>query len=153
MYNSIPIKPNSSLRIFLTLLPFLEIAGFIIVGKAIGVLMTLLLIIASSMLGISILRNPIMLANWRLQQQGRYDASVEQMLHLTGRMLAGFLLLIPGFITDIIGLLLLNHWVRSRWIAWVLAKNMVNIEPKKHGETQGNVIEGEFWTKDDRKNP
>ncbi len=46
----------SVLPLFVLLLPFIEIAGFIVVGKAIGVLATLGLVVASSLLGIVLLR-------------------------------------------------------------------------------------------------
>ena len=47
----------SLLPVIVLLMPILEIAGFIVVGKAIGLWPTLALIILTSMLGLIILRN------------------------------------------------------------------------------------------------
>jgi UPF0716 protein FxsA len=97
----------------LLLLAAVEITIFIIVGKAIGAGWTVLLVLATSVLGAWALRG-IGPRSWRTfredVQEGRPpgNAATEGLLALVG----GVLLLIPGFLTDVIGALLLIPLVR-----------------------------------------
>lgn len=102
------------LLIIVLALPLLEIAGFVIVGRAIGVFATLGVVLLASVLGILVLRAKGMALPFQLR------AAVERG-ELPGRSiadamlvaLAGGLLIIPGFVTDIVALLLLLPPVRS----------------------------------------
>jgi UPF0716 protein FxsA len=90
-------------------LPVMELAAFIAVAATIGVLPALALIAAGSFAGLMLLRhaggNHIARVRVALDE-GRFTA-----LQTDGRggtiLLAGILLLVPGFITDVLGLLLL----------------------------------------------
>lgn len=98
-------------------MPLLEIAGFVIVGKQIGVLATLALILLSTILGFTLLRRQGFNLLQKIKtetQAGRTPA--REMIDGTMLMFAGILLIIPGFITDIIGLLLFIPFVRA--IIW-----------------------------------
>jgi UPF0716 protein FxsA len=93
----------------LLMLPFLELAAFIAVAVAVGFGWALGLILASSLAGALILRhaggNHIARVRVALGQ-GSFTA-----LQADGSggliLLAGILLLIPGFITDVVGLAVL----------------------------------------------
>lgn len=102
------------LSLFVILMPILEIAGFIIVGKAIGLWPTLALVILGAFLGLMILRG-IGLGMFRKLSASRQSgtAPAEDIVHGVMLGLAGILLFLPGFITDIIGLLLLLPFVRK----------------------------------------
>ena len=94
--------------------PFLEIAGFIVVGRAIGVLPTLALLIASIALGVLILRGLGFAAVGRLRAEfdrGRNPG--ETLGHSALIALAALLLIVPGFLSDIVALLLLLPPVRT----------------------------------------
>ena len=110
--------------LFLLALPFIEIAGFVIVGSQIGVLATLALVIAAGVLGAVLLRVQGfgVMARVRRELDAGQDPSREL---ANGAMIlvAGILLLIPGFFTDIIGLLLFLPPVRS--LAWRFLKSRV----------------------------
>jgi UPF0716 protein FxsA len=91
------------------LLPLLELAAFIAVATQIGFLPALVLIAAGSLSGAMILRHAggSHIARVRIALgEGRFTA-----LQTDGSgtlvLLAGILLVIPGFITDVLGLLLL----------------------------------------------
>jgi UPF0716 protein FxsA len=96
------------LLILFVLVPIAEIYVIIQVGQAIGALWTVLLLIADSLIGARLL-------SW----QGRRAWAAFQAALAAGRMphrevmdggliiLGGALLLTPGFITDVLGLLLL----------------------------------------------
>ena len=102
------------LPLFLLALPFLEIAGFVIVGRQIGLLATLLLVIASAVLGMAILRRQGFQALSKLRQQNLpRDLPAETFFDTALVLLAGLLLLVPGFFTDLIAILLLVPFVRS----------------------------------------
>jgi UPF0716 protein FxsA len=102
---------------FLLALPFLEIAGFIVVGSKIGVLATLGLIILSIFVGVFLLR----LQGFGLLQKIREETEAgrtpkRELVHGVMLFFAALLLIIPGFLTDIIGLLLFIPAVRD--IGW-----------------------------------
>jgi UPF0716 protein FxsA len=102
------------------LLPFAEIAGFVIVGREIGVLPTLGLIVLSSVVGFTLLRIQGLGILGRIRQEmERGNVPGREMTHGVMIVLAGFLLMLPGFITDILGLLLFIPWIRDR--VWSLA--------------------------------
>lgn len=102
-----------SLLLFLAL-PFIEIAGFVIVGSEIGVLATLGLIILSAVLGFALLRRQgLSLLNQMKAETAAGRAPQREIIHGTLLIFAGILLIIPGFLTDIIGLLLFIPFVRD----------------------------------------
>ncbi|MCZ7481392.1 FxsA family protein [Rhizobium rhizogenes] len=103
----------SFLPIVILMMPILEIAGFIIVGKAIGLWLTLALVLFTSFLGLLILRLGGIGMVRNLQDAGRTGAQpADELVNGAMRVVAGILLIIPGFITDILGLLLLSTTVR-----------------------------------------
>jgi UPF0716 protein FxsA len=110
--------------LFLVALPFLEIAGFVIVGRQIGVLATLGLVIAAIVLGAILLRVQGfgVMSRIRNELEAGQDPSRELANGLM-ILLAGILLLIPGFVTDIIGLLLFLPPVRN--LAWRFLKGRI----------------------------
>ncbi len=98
----------SLLPIVVLLMPILEIAGFIVVGKALGVWLTLALILLTSFLGLVILRSGGLGMMRDLQNASRTGGEPAKAIVNGGmRVIAGILLFLPGFITDTIGLLLL----------------------------------------------
>jgi UPF0716 protein FxsA len=95
------------LPLALIALPLIEIAGFAFVGGLIGVLPTLALVIATTLLGAALLRVQGLGALGRIRrtlEEG--GAPGRELVHGLMIGLAGLLLVIPGFFTDILGLLL-----------------------------------------------
>ncbi|MDI7863042.1 membrane protein FxsA [Rhizobiaceae bacterium n13] len=116
-----PIVP-----LLILLLPFAEIAGFILVGQAIGVWATLGLVVLTSVIGAILLRvqgfgllNKIASESQRGRDPGR------ELVHGAMIVIAGLLLLIPGFITDIVGLLMFIPFVRE--LIWKLLRQRMVI--------------------------
>jgi len=105
------------IAIALVALPIAEIATFIVVGKAIGVLATLLLVVASAIGGLALLRGQgiaLLLRARRDAAAGLLPAEAAgEGLLLVG---AGVLLLIPGFLTDLAAFALLIPGLRRA--AW-----------------------------------
>jgi UPF0716 protein FxsA len=96
------------------LLPLAELAAIIAVGKTIGLLATLLLLLVFSLAGAWLARREG-LAAWRRFQFAMAEGRVPTREVADGAMvlLAGALLLVPGFLTDVLGLLLLLPGVRA----------------------------------------
>lgn len=115
----------SLIPLFLILLPLIEIAGFVVVGSQIGVLPTLGLIIASAIAGTMLLRFQGFGVMTRIR--GEIEAGRDpsrNLAHGVMILLAGILLLIPGFVSDIIGLLLFLPPIRD--LAWRLLSRRIN---------------------------
>jgi len=94
--------------------PALEIGLFIMAGKTIGALATISLIIVTGILGAYLAKQQGLGVLRKMQEQVRYgyppgEAIVEGVCVLFG----GLLLLSPGFITDIAGLLLILPFTRK----------------------------------------
>jgi UPF0716 protein FxsA len=117
---------RSVIALFILILPLLEIAGFVVVGSRIGALATVGLVIASGVLGSVLLRIQGMSALRRAQIEAQAGGAPDrEIVHGAMIMLAGLLLIIPGFITDIIGLLLFIPAVRD--IAWNAIRSRIII--------------------------
>jgi UPF0716 protein FxsA len=114
----------SYLPFLLLALPLLEIAGFIVVGRQIGALATIGLVVASSIAGSLLLRHQGfgVMARVRQEIEAGRDPS-RHLAHGVMVLLAAVLLIIPGFITDIFGLLLFLPPVRD--LAWRLFRNRI----------------------------
>lgn len=137
------------LKLLLILWPLFEIAGFILVGNLIGVFPTLLLIIASTGLGMILLRRQGLKS---LQQRSHGKAPVQDILGGPIVVLAGLLLLLPGFFSDILGLMILIPGVRQAMVAWLIKKGKIPQNPAAQNpepqQPSSRVIEGEFWRED-----
>ncbi|RDE08533.1 FxsA family protein [Pelagibacterium lacus] len=106
-------------------LPFVEIAGFIWVGSQIGILATLALIVLTAVLGVAIVRQQglgMVLDSRAMMARG--EVPQQKIAEMMMVAVAGFLLLLPGFLTDLVGLVLLVPPVRG-WIYRRLSANMV----------------------------
>jgi UPF0716 protein FxsA len=98
-------------------MPLAEIAGFVIVGKAIGLWATLSLVILSAVLGAVLLRIQGLSILRRIARESNSGAVPgKDVVHGAMVVIAAFMLLVPGFITDIFGLLLFIPGVRE--LAW-----------------------------------
>ncbi len=114
------------IAILVLALPLLEIAGFVLVGSEIGVLPTIGLVLLSAVAGSLLLR-------WQgFGALGRIRREIEagnppgrEVAHGLMIMFAGILLLIPGFITDIFGLLLFVPAVRE--LAWRYFRSRITV--------------------------
>ncbi|GLY10248.1 FxsA family protein [Pseudobacillus badius] len=98
------------------IVPALEISLLMLSGKAIGILPTFLLILATGFLGAYFAKKQGMNVVLKLRedlQNGRFigEAVMDGVCVLVG----GLLLLTPGFVTDISGFLLLLPYTR-RWL-------------------------------------
>ena len=136
-----------------------EIYVLVTVGQTIGGLSTVLLVIITAFIGSRLLKQQGWSTMAKAQQsiaEGRTPAL--EMFEGVVILVSGILLLTPGFITDILGLLGLMPWSRSYFINHFLEKNAERVFSKKNSvfinkgknsETKktnkDETIEGEFW--------
>ncbi|HLI10176.1 MAG TPA: FxsA family protein [Alphaproteobacteria bacterium] len=121
-------------------LPFVEIAVFIKVGSLIGAGPVIALTLASMLAGSALMRHQGLatLARARITI-ARNEPPLDELLDGLCILLAGALLIIPGFVTDALGLLLfvpaIRRGVRKR--LWRLLK-------LREQRIHGTVIETEY---------
>ncbi|NML75505.1 membrane protein FxsA [Rhizobium sp. S-51] len=122
----------------LLLLPLAEIATFVFVGKYIGVLATLALIILSGVVGLLLLRIQGAGVLRRLQTESRNEKGSAREITRGAMIVVGaFLLLIPGFLTDILGILLFIPFVRE--FVWSLVRPHVTFAGASHFSYRTNT--------------
>lgn len=120
------MRPISFLPLILFGLPILEITVFILVGREIGVLPTLALVILSGIVGLSLLRNQGL--DILRQIQAELDAGRmpgEALFHGALVVAAGLLLILPGFVSDILGIALFLPPVRAA--IWRMLRRRVEV--------------------------
>lgn len=154
------------MRAFLLLFlifPVLELYVFFKVSSSIGFFAALLLIFAGSALGVLVLRVAGLATALRARESlQRGELPAEDMFHGLMMALGGGLLLIPGFISDVLGLVMLLPFVR-RILARALRKRaeaqamrqrafaedpLNGAGPQGRTPRQPNVIEGEYEHRD-----
>jgi len=103
--------------------PIVEIALFIQVGGAIGLWPTLAIVVLTAVIGTSLMRAQGLMTLGRLQNAlatGQNPA--DPMAQGAMILVAGVLLLTPGFFTDTVGFLLLVPAIRVALIRWLSAR-------------------------------
>lgn len=112
--------------LFILFLPLAEIAGFVVVGRMIGVLPVLGLVLAGGVIGLFLLRLQGADALRKLTAESRAGRDAgRSLVHAALIVVAAFLLIVPGFISDIFGLLLFVPFVRD--FVWSIAKPRVTV--------------------------
>ena len=121
----------------LLVLPAAELATFVLVASLIGWFRAAVLFIVTSVLGVLLLRH----SGRRDFERLRSAVAQEGLrgLHLetpgAGTMLGGILLVLPGFITDLLGGILLLGPTR-RWLAGTLTRRAEAIQRRRRDEQQ-----------------
>lgn len=131
----------------LLLWPLIEIALFVVIGGAIGLWLTLLVVIGTGILGILILQGLGLRNAERLRSEmGRMRDPLGAAGDGALRAMAAVLLILPGFLTDALGAFLLLPPVRRLIIAQlarrVTVASMRSDQPARRSD--GIVIDGEF---------
>ncbi|MHB2267397.1 FxsA family protein [Aliihoeflea sp. PC F10.4] len=112
--------------ILILAMPVIEIAVLIAVGSEIGVLATLGLLFASAILGIVLVRIQGFSTVQRIRAElDRGGSPGRDLVHGMMILVAGILLIIPGFVSDAIGLLLFLPPVRD--FGWRFLKGRIQV--------------------------
>jgi UPF0716 protein FxsA len=138
-------------------LPFLEIAGFVWLGGKLGVFLTLIWVIGAMLAGLALLRHTGLQAVSRLRAalaEGKEPG--HSIIDAACFAAAAILLIIPGFVSDALALILLLPATRH----WLLRRTAAHFETRVYRNT--GTIPGQFTVvpendsdpeQDDRKPP
>ncbi len=141
--------------------PLIEIALFIQVGGAIGLLPTLGVVVLTAILGTWLVRTQGIMAMGNLRRSfSELNDPTEPLAHGAMILLAGALLLTPGFFTDAVGFALLMPPVRRA--AFEYLRNRVHVQrfdmgshgqPPQPEPNDPDVIDGDFEEVEPSKKP
>ena len=140
-----------AIALALLAIPLTEVALFIVVGGAIGLWPTVGLVVATAIAGTALIRlqGLAVLAQAR-DKMDRGEPPVGDMFHAMGLVIAGVLLLTPGFLTDTLGFILLVPPVRTAIGRFLWAR--FGAEGRRAGP-RDDVIDGEFSRVDPAPEP
>ena len=124
---------------FILLIPFLEIFTFILFGDFFGFFPVIFFIIISGVLGLTLIKS-----NFDLN---KLEDLVKEPNEWVYKKIAGILLLIPGFVTDFLGLVMLIKTLRSFVWRLIISKSMYQERNKKKDE---DIIEVEYKDLDEK---
>ena len=131
--------------------PVTELYLLIQVGGVIGALPTIGLVLLTAAVGVSLLRQQGMATLARARE--RIDAGTlpaAELLEGVALLVAGALLLTPGFVTDTIGVLLLIPASRRALVRALIDRGVIHVAGRPGARpASGNTIEGEFERRDD----
>lgn len=140
---------NKTMPVFALLLawPLIEIGLFVTLGAALGLWLTLLVVIGTGILGVVLLQRQGLRSAERLRaEMGRMRDPLAVAGDGALRALAAMLLILPGFLTDALGAILLLPPVRAALIAALARRvsvaSMRSDQPARRSD--GIVIDGEF---------
>ena len=120
---------------FILLIPILEILVFVLFGDILGFFPVIFLIFLTFLIGIILLRS-----NINLKDIQRLIQEPNEWLY---QKIAGILLLIPGFITDFLGLVMLVKSFRGYVWKLIIKKKSKNDYSQTNAKTD-NIIEAEY---------
>lgn len=141
------------LFLLLLLVPVAEIYLLIQVGGAIGAIPTIALVVFTAVLGTLLLRHQGLAVLQRVQRltaQGEMPTAA--MLEGGVVLLSGLLLLLPGFFTDVLGLLGLVPPLRHALVAAVLRRGLPRRPPPGPAPRPRRgpaTLEGQYTREDD----
>lgn len=148
------------LLLSLFLLPIIELLVLIEVGSEVGALVTIALVFLTALIGLSLIRQQgamTMLQARSKLQEGQLPA--KELVHTVMLGIAGVFLLFPGFISDVVGGLLLVPFVRNIMLSTIFLKLFSGVLSRKttfssrhfsntdftsQGQSREDIIEGEF---------
>lgn len=163
------------LFLLFAVMPIIEISVLVQVGTALGTLPTIGLVLLTAALGASLVRSQGLSTLMQVQSklaQGQVPGT--QIVEAMMLAVAGVLLVTPGFVTDLFGLIILTPATRKPIATWLLGKFQIRAMHSQggfgqfHGEfhsqqnpfeqrspfenkQDGETLEGEFERKEDIK--
>lgn len=130
--------------------PLLEIALLIKAGETIGFWATLGLLVAAAALGVAVIRARGMSMVGRMfASMGEGRLPFEPILDNYAVIAAGFLLIMPGFLSDVIALLLLVPPVRHALLRSTMSGLVDRRRTTRPASPRATVIEGTYERMDE----
>ena len=132
----------NSFILLILLVPIVEIYLFIKIGSHIGAFNTISLILITAVIGIYYARyEGLNTLRSGISQMIKNEMPIYEIISGTAIAFAAILMILPGFLTDFLGIIIIFPWTRK-----LLFKN-IKINKKK----EKNFIDGEYEEKDDEK--
>ncbi len=131
-------------------MPIIEIVVLIQVGGSIGVAKTLLIIVATAVLGTIMLRQQGLATLSKVQHRlAAGELPAEQLMEGILLLIGGVLLLTPGFVTDAIGFVCLVPYTRALVAKAVARRSSMAMWSgmPPGGSTQGGSTQGQQYQK------
>ena len=133
----------NSVILIILLVPIIEIYLFIKIGSQIGAFYTISLIIITAVFGLYYAKyEGLNTLKSGVQQIVKNELPIYEIISGAALAFAALLMILPGFLTDLLGLLIIFPWTRRLFFKNISKKNQKN---KK------NFIEGEYEDIDDPK--
>ena len=124
---------------FILFIPLIEIILFVLCGDFLGFLLVIFLIILTGSFGLILLRSSI-----NINDIKELASEPNEWVY---KKIAGLLLIIPGFFTDLLGLILLMKHLRS--MVWNLLVSKKKVHKKKTNDAR-DIIDVEYRDLDDK---
>ena len=129
--------------------PVVEIYFLIEVGSVIGAPLTILLVVATAVIGAFLLRQQGMSTLARFQtSMASGSLPAKEMMEGVLLLLGGALLMTPGFFTDTIGFLCLIPITRQLMVNQIIKRSLFKAQSgmaaSNHSGVDGDIIEGEY---------
>jgi UPF0716 protein FxsA len=133
----------NSVILLILIVPIIEIYLFIKIGSQIGAFNTISLIFITAIVGFYYAKyEGLNTLKSAIKQIVQNEIPIYEIISGAALTFAAFLMILPGFLTDIIGLLIIFPWTRQIFLKKISKKNY---KDKK------NFIEGEYEDIDDKK--
>lgn len=146
------MRPLPIVAILLVLFPFIEIWLLIKVGSAVGALSAILLLILAGVVGMFLLRHQGLATLMKVQRSlNAGEVPAQAMLEGAILLVAGLLFLIPGFFSDILGLLCVLPPTRYLLLKALLRKGVTTVGGfrQQSWQQKSSDIEGEVVRRKD----
>ena len=133
----------NSVILLILLVPIIEIYLFIKIGSQIGAFNTISLIFITAIIGIYYAKyEGLNTLRSAINQIVKNEIPIYEIVSGAALAFASLLLILPGFLTDIIGFFIIFPWTRK-----IILKKI----SKKNYKKNKNFIEGEYEDIDDKK--
>ena len=133
----------NSVILLIFIIPVIEIYLFIKIGSQIGAFNTISLIIITAVVGLYYAKyEGLNTLRSAVSQLVKNEIPINEIISGAALAFAALLMILPGFLTDAIGLLIIFPWTRNIFL------KKITIKKKNNNK---NFIEGEYEDIDDKK--
>ena len=127
---------------FVLLIPILEILSFVLLGDFLGFWIVISLILFTGFVGLLLIRSEL---NFR-----QIEKLVSEPNKWLFKKIAGVLLIIPGFVTDLLGIIMLVKPLRGYVWKNLVIKKGFNTNNNSSKNKDENIIEAEYRDLDEK---
>ena len=133
--------------------PIIEIVLFIKIGSLLGLWLTILVVVLTAIVGANLVKSQGLNAIKQVQSSFLQGQDIARsLINGTLILIAGVLLLTPGFFTDFIGITFLIPMTRNMWISYgikhfpgfVFINSNNNSKNNPHFKEKNDVIDGDY---------